>query len=99
MHVSVLVGTAKEVAGLRGELRSARVELKEVKEENSRLKYEIEHEKRERLSATQEKVVGSMAKCGMVAGDRSKGATRLGEGEKQVDHQQLSASGSEGSER
>ena len=73
MHVSVLVGTAKEVAGLRGELRSARVELKEVKEENSRLKYEIEHEKCERLSATQEKVVGSITKYGMVAGDRSKG--------------------------
>ena len=94
-----LLALQKEVVGLRVELRSARVELKEVKEENSRLKYKIEHEKHERLSATQEKVVGIMTNCGMVAGDRSKWATRLGEGEKQVDHQQLSASGSEGSER
>ena len=88
-----LLALQKEVVGLREELRSARVELKEVKEENGRLKYEIEHEKCERLSATQEKVVGSMTKCGMVAGDRSKGAMRLGEGEKQVDSQQLSSSG------
>ena len=35
----------------------------------------------------------------MVAGDRSKGAIRLGEGVKQVDREQLSASGSECSER
>ena len=68
-----LLALQKEVVGLKEELRSARVELKEVKEENGRLKYEIEHEKHERLCATQEKVVGSMTKCGMVAGDRSKG--------------------------
>ena len=94
-----LLALQKEVAELREELWSARVELKEVKEQNSRLKCEIEHEKCERLSATQEKVVGSMTRCGMVAGDRSKGEMRLGEGEKQVDRQQLSSSGSEGSER
>ena len=88
-----LLALQKEVDGLREELRSARVELKEMKEENGRLKYEIEHEKCERLSATQDKVVGSMTKCGMVAGDRSKGTMRLGEGEKQVDSQQLSSSG------
>ena len=49
LYVSMLVGSA-EVGGVKEELRSAKVELKEVKEENRRLEDEMEKERCEKLT-------------------------------------------------
>ena len=62
----------KEVGRLRAELHSVRVELKEMKKENRRLKYEVEGWK-ESLRATQGKAMKSMPRGEVVVGDRLEG--------------------------
>ena len=89
-----LLALRREVTWVKEELHSAKVELKGVKEENGRLKDEVEKVRSEKLGATQAKVAGSMTGCEMVVGDRSKGAVRLEKGEKQADCQHQ-ASGSD----
>ena len=97
--VSLLVGTAEGDGWVKKGMHSVRVELNEIKEESRRLKYEVEQERCESLRATQGKVMKSMMRGEVVAGDRLEGKVRREEGEKQMNCQQLSAAGVEGSER